>query len=182
MLRKLNAPLLFAAILTSPLTGCAGYTQAAFSAKDLGERRIYQNEAEEGDAEAQYRLGESWCCSLGRPTHLHNNQTATEWLCKSAHQNFSAAQLELARIYAGRPFQYNSMKRLAEKIKGAPTNLPAALMWARLAQSNQNDDAADLIKTISAEMSADELARTDHMQETWSSQPCTWDQTIVQTD
>lgn len=182
MIRELRVPFLLAVILVLPLTGCAGYSQAAFTAKDLGERRIFQNEAEEGDAEAQYRLGDSWCCSIGRPTRIHNNQTATEWLCKSAHQNFSAAQLELARIYAGRPFQYNSMKRLIEKAKGAPTNLPAALMWARLAQSNQNDDAADLIKTISAEMSADELARTDDMLKTWSSQPCTWDQVIVQTN
>ena len=182
MMRSLRLLPFLMAVLVFPLTGCTGYSQAAFAAKDMGERRIYQNEAEEGDAEAQYRLGESWCCSIGHPTHIHNNQTATEWLCKSAHQNFAAAQLELSRIYAGRPFQYNSMKRLIEKAEGAPTNLPAALMWARLAQSNGDDDAADLIKTITDEMSVDELALADQMSKTWSSQPCTWDRTIGQTD
>jgi TPR repeat protein len=172
------------AILALSLTGCAAYTQAAFTAKDMGEREIYQEKADAGDADAEYRLGDSWCCTvLGHHSHLqqkiHDNQTATEWLCKSAHQNYAPAQITLARIYSGRPFRYNSMKQLAEKVKGAPKNMAAALMWARQAQANNSDDAADLIKTITDESSSEEQALADRMSQSWASQPCTWDETVV---
>jgi TPR repeat protein len=165
------------------LAGCVGPMMGATTAKDVGERPAYQAKAEAGNAEAQFKLGDSWCCSVGNHQGLirknvYDNQTATEWLCKAARQGYGLAQVELARIYSGRPFRYNAMKKLANRVLGAPTNMASALMWANLAAQNHVEAAAELQTALLSESSLDDQAEAKRLASNWRSAPCTWLETI----
>ena len=155
----------------------------ALTTKDVAERPEYQTKAEAGDPESQFRLGDSWCCSVGRHQgpirkDLYDNQTATEWLCRAAHQSYGPAQLELARIYSGRPFRYNEVKKVATRVLGAPTNLAAALMWANLARQNNVEDAAKVQAALMSESTSADQAEARRLAADWRSAPCTWRETV----
>lgn len=63
--------------------------------------------ATSGDAEAQYQLGNNYCCGNG---YLFDTYQAIYWHCKAAVQGHKFAQLELANIYAGKIGLMNKFK------------------------------------------------------------------------
>lgn len=173
-----------ALLLLLPLTGCiGGAIQAAKTAKDLGDRASSLDQAQAGDAEAQYKLGESWCCALGGreipvAEAVYDNETATEWLCKAARQNYGPAQLELARLYSGRRDRGGLKLKLAGAIAPAPTNIAVALMWARLATQSKAEGAPKLLAEIAAAAKPGETAEAERLAAAWQTAPCTWREAI----
>ncbi len=94
-------PILALAMLL-PLGGCVGgAVEAADAAKDIATCQDNLEQATAGDPKAEFAVGDAWCCSLSGRTGLlrhpvYSDQTATDWLCRSARQHYGPAQLELA--------------------------------------------------------------------------------------
>ncbi len=57
-------------------------------------RAQWRAAAEAGDVEAQFRLGESYCCGYGVG---HDTARALYWMCRAGKQGHVEAQYELAR-------------------------------------------------------------------------------------
>lgn len=69
-------------------------------------RAQWQAAAEQGDAEAQFKLGKSYCCGYGAS---YNTAKALYWLCKAGKQGHVGAIYEMGRQLdqvtdRGRPF------------------------------------------------------------------------------
>jgi len=77
----------------------AGCGSLAPGAEGREVRAHWMADAQRGAAEAQYRVGSSYCCGRGI---THNTQRAVAWLCRAAVQGHRDAEFELANIYAGR--------------------------------------------------------------------------------
>lgn len=169
------------------LSGCAaGVVQGAVAVKDMGERRMYQAAAEAGDPQAEFNLGDFGCCTVtkradNRRHAIHSNEKATEWLCRAALQNYGPAQMELARIYAGRTFRYNIMKQAADRVLGAPKDPAVALMWTEIAETNKVDGAARLRVSLMEEATPAVQIEAGQRKVSWQTSPCAW-QEIMQQD
>lgn len=154
--------------------------------QDMGERCIYQTAAEAGDPQAQFSPGDSWCWTAtkradNRRHAIYSNEKATEWPCRAALRNYGPAQMELARIYAGRPFRYNVMKQAADRVLGAPKDPAVALMWAEIAEINKVDGAARLRVCLMEEATLAVQIEAAERKVRWQTSPCAW-QDIIQQD
>jgi hypothetical protein len=83
------------------LSGCIDYAfKAADFAKEhaprTGEFSLWIVDANKGDPEAQYYVGNALCCGK-RP--LYNNHEALKWLCRSSRQGQRDAMLRIGGIY-----------------------------------------------------------------------------------
>lgn len=168
-----------ASMLALSLAGCGGHSPAGSGGGDASRRALYQARAEAGDAEAQFRLGDSWCCVVrgaggSARDAAFNNETATEWLCRSAQQDYGPAEFELARIYSGRPYRYNVEMSHAPRVAGAPANMAVALMWADLAKKNDVSGASDLRDAIAAEATVKDKDEKTRLEAAWEAAPCFW--------
>jgi TPR repeat protein len=65
--------------------------------KDEQARSRWQDAANAGDPEAQYRLGRAYCCGIGPK---YSTSKAIKWYCKSAKRGYLPAQLALADLYS----------------------------------------------------------------------------------
>ena len=63
------------------------------------ERQEWQDKAEAGDAEAQYQMGNSWCC--GDDNGFFSSEEAIRWWQKAADQGHKGAQLALGALEKG---------------------------------------------------------------------------------
>jgi TPR repeat protein len=86
-----------AALLCAALTACAFEqpmpTQANY---DNSERRGLREVAEKGDKDAQYRLGNSYCC--GPEGGFWDTKEAVKWWCKAAAQGHPDAAAAVSRV------------------------------------------------------------------------------------
>src|SRR5579883_3354246 len=89
-------------MVAAMLSGCVGAAaEGARTTADIAKRNNYMSRAEAGDPEAQFKVGESYCCNTGGVSGAYDNQKATEWLCRAALQGYGPAQYRLGRIYSG---------------------------------------------------------------------------------
>ena len=93
--------LLCALLLAAPLPAAAaddyGSGLAAFTKGDYGEaRKLFQRLADQGNADAQLKLGLMYHYGLGVK---ENDEVAYDWLRKSALQANAEAQYQLANMY-----------------------------------------------------------------------------------
>ncbi len=63
---------------------------------DKQQREALRQRAEQGDADAQYQLGMSYCCGYG-PGRTETQARA--WLCRAAAQGHVEAQFQLGQVY-----------------------------------------------------------------------------------
>lgn len=76
------------------IVSCARtYSTKTSHAQD--ERHHWQAQAEEGDPEAQYRLGNAYCCGNG--DGFFDTQKAIEWWCKAVKQDHEKAKQALSQ-------------------------------------------------------------------------------------
>jgi TPR repeat protein len=133
------------------LAGCAGVvTESANIAKDkiMVERNI--DRARAGDAEAQFKVGSSLCCSLmeDRASFYDTDQSVT-WLCMAARQAHAPAMLKLGKIFSGDTVDgVRVMRRVTSAAVGSSQNLPAAYAWTRMSADRGNRDAASLADSV----------------------------------
>lgn len=160
------------------LNGCVGaVVEGGSVAKDMTMREALEKSAKAGSAEAQLKLGETYCCRVGLKMGVYDNEQATAWMCKAAHQGYGPAALRLAEIYSGRPFTYRLMRRVISAVKGAPKNMPVALTWAKLAQSDGDGHARALLKRLNKDATAAERRSAVEMQKR-ADVPCNWNDVI----
>ncbi len=155
------------------LSGCvaAGIHGTTYAVK-ASDRAGLEEAAEAGDPEAQTRLGLSYCCrGPGFST-----QTATEWLCKAAHQDFPIAQYELGRIYSGATSRTPAPGQKLTQIALVKKNEPLSLMWFERAAANGHEHAAERVQKLRADLSPEEIAAAEAYAADWRSAPCRYDE------
>ncbi len=101
--------------------------------------------ATSGDAEAQYQLGNNFCCGNG---YLFDTYQALYWHCKAAVQGHKLAQLELANIYAGKIGIMNRFKSQGM----AYQDLVLAYTWYTEAINQGMEEAVAVRESIQAEL------------------------------
>ena len=169
------------AMLALPLllNGC--YTplvEGAQEGYDAVRRDPLHKDAATGDAVAQYKLGDTYCCHGGGPMDkisVYDNHKATEWYCRSARQDYGPAQLRLAQVYSGHPIHGLHVALRASALVGdAETDQAVALMWANVAARHGADDAIELRDQIKTQATVKERARAATLMNDWRSAPCRW--------
>ncbi len=166
----MSSKLTLAAVTMSLVTsGCvaAGIGGTTYAVKASG-RNNYIEAAESGDAEAQYKLGLSHCCmGVGFST-----QTATEWLCKAAHQDHRRAQYELGRIYLGEVSRTPAPGQKVIRAVTAKSDQQSAFIWLTLAASDGDVDASKKLSKLADKMAGEDLAQASQRLEAWREMPC----------
>jgi len=119
------------------------------------QRAQWQRLADQGNAEAEYQLGMSYCCGDGPG---HTEIIARKWLCRAALQGHEQAQLQLGRMYGWeitmRPFS-------------TPQEADYAYLWYSLAAAQGSQLAAGYLTAMEEYMSPSEIARAKD----WQSHP-----------
>ncbi len=175
-MKQIVKSILGLAVMATMLGGCAtAAIQGASRAKDQAVIASNEDAAAAGDADAQYKVGESHCCSLAGAMGVLNNQEATHWFCKAAAQGNADAEYELGRIYSGDLVRgMNGPAKLAALVTNAPENKPLALMWLNLAATHGNTDAADKADELKKKMKPLEIAGAAVGLRDPQAQPCEW--------
>lgn len=125
-------------------------------------------DAESGDPEAQTQLGLSYCCmGLGFST-----QTATEWLCKAAKQDYAPTQYELGRIYSGKISRTPAPGQKIVRLLIAKKHWPLALMWFERAAAKGHEKAIEKVADLREELDTADLSEARNYAENWSTSPC----------
>lgn len=137
------------------LAGCAA--PAIEVANVARDRIVYQNNiaaAEAGNAEAQYRVGNALCCSVGSGQPFYNTDQAKDWLCRSAEQGYAPAMMRLGRIYNGE--LTDGVRAIRRAINASSTNVESpAIAWAWFSfaadagASEGSSRASDLFQAMS---------------------------------
>ncbi len=167
------------------LAGCIGAAlEGANMTKDEVVRASNKEAAQSGDAEAQYKVGNSYCCAPGDGGAVYDNQKATEWFCRAAYQDHAASQWELGKIYSGDLVDgVRIIRRAATMVAGAGkdrTNRSLSLMWFELAAQNGNERAPKEASRLREDMSVAEIAESDLLLENWREAPCEWDDVFAE--
>ncbi len=86
-------------VLSVYLAGCAAPIVGGVAGIAEKEKRDkWMPKAKEGNAEAQYRVAEPYCCGRGA---FYDTDLAIAWYCRASIQGHTDAQYKLANVYAG---------------------------------------------------------------------------------
>lgn len=158
------------------LAGCvaAGIHGTTFAVK-ASDRPGLQDAAEAGDAEAQTKLGISYCCrGPGFST-----QTATEWLCRAAHQDYPIAQFELGRIYSGSTSRTPAPGQKLTHLALAKSNEPLSLMWFERAAAGGHEAAAKRVQKLHKKADSETKEQAALYAADWRKAPCRYDEVFA---
>ena len=111
------------------------------------QRAQWQQLAEQGDAEGEYRLGMSYCCGYGPG---HTDAIAYKWLCRAALQGHKQAQYQLGRMLG------NGIKK---RPFSTPQHADFAYMWYGLAAAQGDQLAEGYMTALEQTMSAQQITR-----------------------
>ena len=180
MLSNRIRTLFFVTLAAAFLSGCAG--TAIEGARVAGSKVVISQNidaARAGDAEAQYKVGNAYCCSIHEGTGLYNTPTSVEWLCSAARQDYAPAMLKLGKIYSGDVIDgVRLQRRVLQGVAGTSTNLPVALAWLELADERGESGAADLAEEIREDLSEAEQSSASELYGEGLDAPCQWDEVI----
>lgn len=124
--------------------------------------------AEAGNAQAQFELGESFCC-MGPG---FDTGTATHWLCRAALQEHPGAMHELGRIYRGDVSRSPAPgQKLMKALRGQRSDRHA-MMWMALAAEHGYTDAAESLAELEAQANPDDSEAAAVMRQDWRKQAC----------
>jgi hypothetical protein len=113
---------------------------------------IFQAMAEQGNARAQFFLGEMYLNGSGVP---RDYAQALKWARAAAEQNDSDAQYTLGGIY--------------ESGKGVPQDYAQAHMWYSLSSSSGDEQAIRKKAALETKMNTDQLAESQRQEQAWIS-------------
>lgn len=142
------------------LSGCSyfggGSKQAAAQNNEFDvlqlQRDQWRQGAEQGDAEAEYQLGMSYCCGNGPG---HTETIARRWLCRAALQGHEEAQLQLGRMYGW---------EISKRPFSTPQTADYAYLWYSLAAAQGSQLAAGYLTALQEYMSPSQIARAQDWQ------------------
>lgn len=160
------------------LAGCVSVAMEGTQAVK-SEVVISQNmdAARAGNAEAQYKVGNAYCCSIHKDNGIYNTETSVEWLCKSARQGYTPAMVKLGKIYSGDMVDGVRLpRRVMQGVVGKSTNLPVAVTWAQLAVQHGDSDAKELVSKLWEDMSSSEKNTANQLIAMEYNAPCQWNQ------
>lgn len=166
------------AMLLAVLSGCAtAAIQGVSRAKDNAEIVVNEDAAAAGNVEAQMKLADAHCCTIAGSAGVLNNQKATEWYCKAAHQGEPQAFYELGRIYSGDLVRgMNGPAKIGALLTTQRENKPLALMWFNLAADASIENAADKAADLRDDMTPAQIMEATLRQKTWQTQACEWNE------
>lgn len=152
----------FGVVVALCLGGCSHFGGGSRQAAQEGgfdvfqlQRAQWQQQAEQGDAEAEYQLGMSYCCGNGPG---HTETVARKWLCRAALQGHEQAQLQLGRMYGW---------EIKKRRFATPQVADYAYLWYSLAAAQGSQLAAGYLAAVEEYMSPSQIARAQD----WQSHP-----------
>lgn len=142
------------------LNGCSlfGGGKNTASGLDLAamQRAQWEELAKNGDSEAEYQLGLSYCCGFGPG---HTQTTARHWFCEAALQGHAGAQFQLGQLFGFR------------MTKNRPMSMPPypdyAHFWYSLAAAQGYELANAYRAAIEQDMTSAQLQRS----QAWQTNP-----------
>jgi hypothetical protein len=176
--RRLANSLAFLILCAALLPGCSIFFPETFLyelQESTPERKKLKELAEGGSAEAQYRLGQSYCCGQGGN---YNNEKALNWFCQAAKRGHHAAQFELGQMYEHGYTMLGwdtvTYRRRPGTGKYPERNLERAYMWYSVANSEGTFPMAQNRKLDLAanEMTLPQVTNAEKMLESWRDVPC----------
>lgn len=167
---KMIAGSLFIAALALPGCVAAGIGGTTYAVK-ASQRGDLEPKANAGDAEAQYKLGKSHCC-MGPG---FSTQTATEWLCKAAAQDYAPAQYELGRIYAGDLSRTPAPGQKVLRAALAKSDPITSYVWFQRAANQGDEKAEDRAARIYEALTEYEAAAAEAQLANWQDMACLYD-------
>ncbi len=163
--------LLFAVATSSVACVGAAVNTTTYAVKSASRDEL-RPLAESGDAEAQYELGQSYCC-LGPG---FDTQTATEWLCRAARQENAKAMVELGRIYLGDVSRTAAPGQKLLQVVSAREASVIAYVWLSRASASGSENAATRLARLSSRMTPDDLQLAQSLDERWPDVPCEYNE------
>lgn len=158
--------------LSSLLSGClTAISTTAYGSYNAIKRGQYLEAANKHDPEAQYRIGESYCCGSN---HLFNNREALRWLCRAARQGHVLAQRKIGDIYRSD----KGLDFLTEYIKEKdhPNRLPqddaVAFAWYSRAALQGDFEARRGAEAVLDLMERDDVMRSYEILENFPNMQC----------
>lgn len=140
------------AVTAMVLSGCVGTTlEGGRMTSDKLIRDEYMPRALEGDPEAQYRVGLSYCCAPRSDAELfYDNREATRFLCSAARQNHAEAALQLGNFHSGQRVRgVRWIRRVVNLIRGDNLkNTTIAYYWYNQSLENGITDARQAMEDL----------------------------------
>lgn len=159
------------------LSGCVG--AAMESGRIAVDKATINNNIEAaraGDALAQFKVGEAYCCSLGEGEGVYDTKLSVQWLCQSAAQGYGPAMYKLGKIYSGDVIDgVRLMRRVAQGVAGNSQSYPVAYRWFALADKRGIAEARDRADDLWRQMSADEHAKVSELTKADPARHCRWE-------
>ena len=142
--------LTLAVLLGSLVTGCGADFDKGLAAAQSGDfataLREWRPLAEQGDARAQFNLGEMYRKGEGVP---QNDKTAVKWFTLAAEQGHAGAQFNLGLMY------YNGQGVIQDNVY--------AHMWLNIAASSGDKDAIGIRDIIAKRMTPSQLEKAQDL-------------------
>ncbi len=162
------------------LGGCVGaVSEGANIAKDKAVIASNMDAARAGNAEAQYKVGDAFCCSVTEGEGFYDTPRAVAWLCRAAAQNYGPAAARLGEIYAGDVVSgARVLRRVGQKFAGTSTNQTIAYGWSARAASLGVADARKEADKLWSKMSTVEQADAQAIVSGRKPLPCEWETVI----
>lgn len=112
--------------------------------------RCFTKEAAQGNAEAQFSLGNMYAEGHGVP---QDEQQAISWFRKAAEQGFAPAQVNLGVMYT--------------QGQGVEQNLVEAHKWFNIAGGAVNEEGMDLREVVEEQMTPAEISEAMRLAKDW---------------
>ncbi len=141
------------AALSRDRRAAVGYLPTGYIVLDDDEPQddIERQAAEQGDASAQYRLGNRYYYGRGVPQDFAE---AVVWYRRAAEQGYSEAQFILGHMYADG--------------QGVPQDHTLAQMWLTIAGLSGDDRAAERRDWIASQMTLAQIAKAQRLVREWT--------------
>ena len=111
--------------------------------KDYVEAVKQHGAAEQGHADAQFRLG--WMYAKGQSGLPQDGVEAAKWYRKAAEQGYAKAQYWLGHMYA--------------EGEGVPKNFIESYAWFLLAKANGAEEASQMISLLEKHLTAEQMEK-----------------------
>ena len=159
------------------LSGCVGaVSETANIAKD---KIIISNnikKAQAGDPEAQFKVGNSLCCSVVDSNKgFYDTQKSLEWLCRSAESQYGPAAFKIAKIYSGDTVSgVRVIRRIASRITGKRSIPSVSYSWFLFAENYGEKDARKHADSMWASLDEKEREEAREYVTGQKKLPCLW--------
>ena len=168
------------ALISLTASGCV--TAALEGANITKDKVTIDNnidKANKGDPEAQYKVGDAYCCSVHEGKGFYNTRLAVRWLCTSARNGYAPAMYKIGKIYSGDVIDGVRLgRRLVQGVAGTSENPPVAYVWLALAKKYGIKEADKRSKEVWVDMTDREREETRRLIKDAVNVPCNWEAVI----